>query len=282
VRGWDERRARGRATAWLFLVHPGPSLLVTVTFVAVASAAAGSAPSPLRVVQLAGLMLPIQFAIGAVNDLADRRADAAAKPWKPLVRGAVPVGGAAGLALGCALGGLVSAATLGWPVLGLAAAGLGAGLAYDLGLRRAPWSLAPWWLAFLVLPLAAFVAAGRSGGRWVWVLVPLAGLLAIGLHLANALPDIAGDRAAGARNLAVTMGERWSRRLALGALAAAAVLAVDLAGWLGQPAAPVLAGAALLLAVVVGVALTGVRRPFPVLAPAGAVLAVVWLVALPR
>src|SRR5439155_1721534 len=87
---WDERVPGGSAKGWLFLVHPGPSLLVTATFVAVAGVAGRSAPSPLRAAQLAGAMLGVQFAIGIANDLADAAPDAVSKPFKPLARKVVP------------------------------------------------------------------------------------------------------------------------------------------------------------------------------------------------
>src|SRR5436309_69252 len=87
---WDERVPGGSVKGWLFLVHPGPSLLVTATFVAVAALAARSAPSPLRVAQLAAAMLCVQFAIGIANDLADVAPDSLSKPYKPLARVVVP------------------------------------------------------------------------------------------------------------------------------------------------------------------------------------------------
>src|SRR5579884_2736997 len=86
----DERDpAGGPAKATLFLVHPGPSLLVTAVTVGAAAIALRGAPSWSLALRLVLLMLPAQFAIGAVNDLADVRADRDAKPHKPLVRGAI-------------------------------------------------------------------------------------------------------------------------------------------------------------------------------------------------
>ncbi len=278
---WDERSAGGRLKALIFLLHPGPSLLVTAVFVAIAILASGHVPGPVRIAQLAGIMLPIQFAIGIANDLCDQTADAASQPYKPLVQKAVTVRAALGAAAVLAAGGLVAAATVSLPVLALAACGLAAGLAYDLGLGRTPLSLLPWWVAFAVLPLAAFVAAGRTTTPWLYLLIPLSGLLALSLHLANGAPDVETDRAAGRRSLPVLLGVVRARALSLAALAAAAVVATDLAGQLGQRFVVVIAGAAFALLVVAVAALKGLRRPFPALAPAGAVLAVTWLAALP-
>ena len=91
---WDERRSGGRLKALLFLLHPGPSLLVTATFLAIGCLAAGGWPGGARAGQLTGIMLPIQFSIGISNDASDVRADATAKPYKPLVRGAIGPGAA--------------------------------------------------------------------------------------------------------------------------------------------------------------------------------------------
>jgi len=277
---WDERRPGGRLRGLVFLLHPGPSLLVTATFVAIACLAAGRLPGALRAVQLSGLMLPIQFAIGVSNDACDLGQDAATKPYKPLVRGVLrrQAAVALGVALGCA--GLVAAGTISFAVLGLAAAGLAAGLAYNVGVGRTPFSLLPWWAAFVVLPLAAFVAVGRSV-PWVGVLVALSALLALSLHCANALPDIDGDRASGRRSLPVLLGSPRSWIVALAAMAAAGVVAGALSVPLGQRLAVVLPGAAVALTSTGAAFAMARRRPFPALAVGGAALAVTWLAALP-
>jgi 4-hydroxybenzoate polyprenyltransferase len=280
VSWWDERSPGGRAKALIFLLHPGPSLLVTATFVAIAGLAARSAPSPLRLLQLVGVMLPIQFAIGVMNDVADVDADAAGKPYKPIVRGVVSrrVAARAGGVLSAV--GLLIAATVNLATLALAATGFGAGLAYDLGLRRTPMSWLPWWGGIALLPLAAYAAAGALSPRLL-VLLPLALLVALGLHCANALPDIDGDRRAGRRSLPVLLGAERSRWAVVGALGLAGVLALSLIGVLGQAGTWLPLGAAVL-----GLALLieGIRRParpFQLLAVATAVFAITWLASLP-
>jgi 4-hydroxybenzoate polyprenyltransferase len=202
-------------------MHPGPSLLVTVTFVAVAALAVRAAPSPVRALQLAGVMLPIQFAIGVMNDVADVAADSRGKPYKPIVRGVV--GGRIAAAAGTAMAaiGLGVAATVNPATLGLAAAGLGSGLAYDLGLRRTALSWLPWWGGIVMLPFAAFAAGGLLSARLL-VLLPLALLVAVGLHCANALPDITADRAAWRRSLPVLLGEDGSGWVLLSAVGVSA------------------------------------------------------------
>ena len=84
---WDERKPGGAIRSLIFMAHPGPSLLVTVVLVAIAGLAGRRVPDAIVVLQLVGAMLPVQFCIGVVNDVADLQADAVAKPYKPLVRG---------------------------------------------------------------------------------------------------------------------------------------------------------------------------------------------------
>jgi 4-hydroxybenzoate polyprenyltransferase len=261
--------------------HPGPSLLVTIVLVAIAGLAGRGVPDGVRILQLVGAMLPVQLCIGVVNDVVDLPADAVAKPHKPLVRGVVSRANAAfiGVVLGAI--GLGAAATINLPTLGLDALALGAGLSYDLGLRRTPLSWVPWWGGMAVLPLEGYASVGSIPSRLL-VLIPLAGLIALGLHFANALPDIDGDRVAGRRSLPVLVGVQGSQRAGPVSLAAAGVLAVVLAGPLGQAGLVFFGGVAVLFVGVVAVTATRSRTPVPVLAVATAVFAVAWLASLPR
>jgi 4-hydroxybenzoate polyprenyltransferase len=263
------------------MAHPGPSLLVTVVLVAIAGLAGHRVPDGILVLQLVGAMLPVQFCIGVINDVADLEADAVAKPHKPLVRGVVRRSTATGAGIVLGVIGLGVAATINLATLGLDALALGAGLAYDLGLRRTPLSWVPWWGGMAVLPLEGYASVGAVPSKLL-VVVPLSGLLAIGLHFANALPDIEGDRLAGRRSLPVLAGAGGSGWAGPAALAAAGVLAVALAGPLGQAGVMFFGGLAVLGVGVGAVAITRSARPFPVLAVATAVFAVTWLASLPR
>lgn len=277
---WDERTPGGRARSIVFLGHPGPSLLVTAVFVALAGLAGRAVPDATRIAQLVGIMLPIQLCIGAVNDVVDLPEDALAKPYKPLVAGTLSRSTAAWV--GAALGaiGLGVAATVNLATLLLGGAALAAGLAYDLELRRTILSWVPWWGGMAVLPLAAYASAGAIPSR-LFVLVPLAALVALGLHLANALPDIDADRAAGVRSLPVVIGGIRARRAGPVALALAGVIAWAAAVPFGQAGFVLLAGTVALGVGVVIVLATRARRPFPTLAVATAVFAVAWLASLP-
>jgi 4-hydroxybenzoate polyprenyltransferase len=277
---WDERAPGGRIRSLVFLGHPGPSVLVTVVFVALAGLAGRSVPDAIRILQLVGTMLPIQLCIGVINDVVDLPADAIAQPYKPLVRGVLRRSTAAGIGVILGAIGLASAATINLATLGLGAAALAAGLSYDLGLRRTALSWVPWWGGMAVLPFASYASAGPIPSRLL-VLIPLSALIAVGLQVANALPDIDTDRAAGVRSLPVLIGAGASRWAGPVAVAVAGVLAAALAGPLGQAGALFVAGIAVLGCGVVAVIVTRARRPFPILALATAVFAITWLGSLP-
>jgi protoheme IX farnesyltransferase len=251
-----------------------------VVFVALAGLAGRRVPDGLRIVQLVGTMLPIQLCIGVINDVVDLPADAVAQPYKPLVRGVLGRSTAARAGVVLAGIGLGVAATINWATLGLDATALSAGLAYDLGLRRTLLSWVPWWGGMAVLPLAAYATVGVIPSRLL-VLIPLSALIAIGLHMANAQPDIEADRRMGIRSLPVVVGGTAARWAGPAALAAAVVLALALAFPLSQ-AGPLLFSGAAVLALAVGVVVvTRAQRPFPLLAVATALFAVAWLGSLP-
>ncbi len=279
----DERDpAGGRAKAALFLLHPGPSLLVTAVTVGAAAMALHAAPPAAVALRLVLLMLPAQFAIGAANDLADLRSDGAAKPHKPLVRGAVPRVLASGVVLGGVTVSLAAAGSFGPAVLGCTVAGLGAGLLYDAGMKRGALSWLPWWVAFTALPLCAYTAVGRFSAS-LWWAVPLTLLLALSLHCANALPDIEGDRRSGIASLPAALGVARSRAVAVGGLLATAALTAALVRPLHQrgPWLPVAWPVVVLGSAGAGSWRPLRRAPFPLLALASAALAVAWLAALP-
>jgi 4-hydroxybenzoate polyprenyltransferase len=277
---WDERSPGGRIRSLIFLGHPGPSVLVTVVFVALAGLAGRGVPDATRILQLIGTMLPIQLCIGVINDVVDLPADTVAQPYKPLVRGSLRRSTATWVGVTLGVIGLGSAATINLATLGLGAAALGAGLAYDLGLRRTVLSWVPWWCGMAVLPLESYASAGAIPSRLL-VLIPLSALIAIGLQIANALPDIDTDRAAGVRSLPVLLGINASRWAAPAALIGAGVLAVALAAPLHQAGVVFFAGVAVLACGICIALVTRAPRPFPILALATALFAVTWLASLP-
>ena len=281
--GWwrilDERNPRGgRLKAWLFLTHPGPSLLVTAVTVAAAGLLLHRLPSARVAVGLALVMLPAQLAIGALNDWADVAADAASKPFKPLARGLVSRQAAALAAVAGFAVSLATAAWLGAAPLLVALLGAGAGAAYDLGLKRGRLATLAWAGGFLAVPLLAMVVTGRLEAAPG--VVPLAVLTALALQLANGLPDVAGDRRAGIETLAVAL-DRRARGAAAALLLGAAACVAGLAIPLHQDRLVVVAVCALALAGAAAGLAQATRLVFPVTAVLVAIAAVSWLAALP-
>jgi len=124
-----------------------------------------------------------------------------------------------------ALAGAYLTVVAGWPVVAIGTLAIAAGLAYTAG----PFPLGYHGLGelfvFIFFGLVAvggthFVQAGVFAPAAVWAGVPM-GLLAAAILVVNNLRDVATDRAAGKRTLAVRLGERAARAEYLALLAAA-------------------------------------------------------------
>lgn len=203
--------------------HPEPSAVVTLVAVGLAVSAGLSAGT---VALIGAAVLAGQLSIGWCNDVVDVRRDAAvARPDKPVATGVVP----RGLVVVLAAAALVSCIALS-VALGVAAAsfhlvGVAAGWLYNLVLKRTPASAVAYALAFGLLPGVITGAAGAGWPPW-WALVAGAAF-GVGVHLANALPDLAEDAATGVTGLPQRLGHDASLRAAvvvLGVGAAAALV----------------------------------------------------------
>ncbi len=159
--------------------------------------AAGAGVRPPALVVLGAAVLAGQTCVGWVNDLVDRERDrAAGRRDKPLANGQIDaptVAAAAGTAgvvcvgLSLALGLAPGAAHL------IAVAGA---LAYDVYLKRTPWSWVPYAVGFGLLPVVVGLVSPHGDVPPAW-LVAASALLGVGAHGANVLPDYDRDRAAG-------------------------------------------------------------------------------------
>lgn len=167
----------------------------------------GGAPPVSRLGALLVAMLGGQLAIGATNELVDLPLDAVAKPGKPLPSGDVSIGGARGMVVV----GLAMMTVFGLPLgpvpFALLTLGTGIGIAYDLWLKRSAWAWLPYLLALPLLPIWVFAALGRPEPRLL-LLYPLGGLATVGVHFAQALPDVVSDREAGLRTATSRLGQR--------------------------------------------------------------------------
>lgn len=165
-------------------------------------------------------MLLVQFSISALNEYADAELDARAGRMRPIVVDLLNRKAAVLLAVvfGLVAIGLSGVAFGVVPTL-LTVAGLACGWGYDIWLKPTPLSFLPFATAFPLLPIWVGVLAHRPATSFIPVI--LGGVpLAVGIHLADAIPDRDNDRHAGLNNLAVGLGRP------LGEVAAATLVAI--------------------------------------------------------
>ncbi|MFI5959425.1 UbiA family prenyltransferase [Cryptosporangium sp. NPDC051539] len=246
--------------AWIGAGHPGPSLAISamVTALAVRASPDGSDALLMGPAMLAG-----QLSIGWSNDAADARRDAAAgRTDKPVATGLISartiwITAVVSLvvALGLALAVSVTTALL-------TAVVIGAGWAYNLGLKATLASGAMYLLGFA--PLPAYATSALPGHPWPrWSMTVVAGALGLGAHFVNVLPDLDGDRAAGVGGLPQRVAAAWGpgavRATAIVLLGAASLLLLTVGGL-----PPPIVAAGLVATVALGVvgATTSGRTPF--------------------
>jgi 4-hydroxybenzoate polyprenyltransferase len=235
----------GRAWSLLSAAHLAPTLLVTALTGALAVAVGRGVASWL----VAAATLAGQLSVGWSNDARDAERDRrAGRRDKPVATGAVAVR----LLWVLAASALLVAIPLSWLAGGPDATAvhllaIGAGWAYNLGLKATAWSWLPYAVAFALLP--AFVWLGLPGSPWPpWWVAATAALLGAAAHLANALPDRSVDLRTGTGGIVVRMSPRAASGL-LGALLLAAVAtavlgasgSVATGGWVALAAGAALA-----------------------------------------
>jgi 4-hydroxybenzoate polyprenyltransferase len=192
-------------------------------------------------------MICMQFAISALNDYQDRQSDAlSSHKRKPLVMGVVAPGAALALALGLAAAMVAFYAPFGIVPVLTATVGLAIGFAYDLGLKATPLSGVMLGVAFPIIPLLAWEIFATVTPALFWTF-PIALALGIGIHLADALPDIEADAAAGVGGLATLLGSR-AAPVCWAAFALAGLLIVGLPILHATPARPLILIPAVILA----------------------------------
>ncbi|WP_022905026.1 UbiA family prenyltransferase [Curtobacterium sp. B8] len=240
--------------------HPGPTVTVTVLATVIAAAVG----HPVWLVVLVALAVVVgQLSIGLANDWIDADRDrAVGRTDKPVAQGRIAVGTVRRAALVTAAAAVALSVPLG-PVAGIAHVVLvGAGWAYDAGLKRTVWSVVPFVVAFGLLPVVA-VSAGGAGWWPAWWAIATGAVFGVAIHCTNVLPDLLDDAATGVRGFPHRLGLRGAGVLAFGALVVAAALV--LGGQLGGPGPA--RGSAVVLAVagtvvVVVSAVVGVRLVF--------------------
>ena len=236
-------------------------------------------------VRLLLAMLGGQLAIGAVNELVDADLDARFKPAKPIPSGRISRFGARNLTVLSLLVMIGFSASLGVWSLVLCSLGTGAGLAYDLWLKRTLISWLPYLIALPLIPIWVWTALGDFRPRLL-ILYPLGALAVIGVHVSQALPDAVEDRAAGIRSVTSMLGESRSLLVCWTSTLTAPFLASVLAMRLTNRAETVWIGSLVVAALVTANALVylihrraGIVACFPLISMSTALMGFVWVLA---
>ncbi len=206
------RGLRARLLGHLIAAHPVPSAMYVVAvglMALVAAAASRRAIAPLQLAQVLGAVACTQVAIGSLNDYRDRALDAVAKPSKPIPRGLISPRGALAQVWVASVGAILLSLPLGLVPFILTLLIEALGLAYDLGFKGTWVSGLLYALYFPLIPLLAWSVFGRWQPFLPW-LVPLGAAVGIAMNVANSLPDLEQDRAAGVRGLPHLLGRRWA------------------------------------------------------------------------
>ena len=153
--------------------------------------------------------LAMQLSIAIFNDYCDRQRDVLSKKNKPIVRGLVRPQEALFATLLLMFIMVLLLIPLNRMALLISLLYLALGQSYNLGLKTTPLGGVVFALAIPLIPVYAFVAVGHFVPLVLWQ-IPIAFLLGLALHLANALPDIEQDAANQVRNIVVVLGRKSS------------------------------------------------------------------------
>jgi 4-hydroxybenzoate polyprenyltransferase len=211
------RRAPGTLTSLLLACHPAPTAAMTL---ALGSGAALSGRGAVQSALVAATVLSGQLTVGWVNDLVDADRDReAGRTDKPVAQGLVPRSTVVA-ATGAVVPVVVVLSLANGTESGLAhLAAVASAWVYDLPLKRTAFSWLPYAVSFGLLP--AFLSYGGLGFGTLpgsrsapptAELTVLAGLMGVGIHLLNTLPDLAEDEANGLRHLPLRLAGRLGRR----------------------------------------------------------------------
>jgi 4-hydroxybenzoate polyprenyltransferase len=202
--------------------HPEPVAAVT----ALAGILALTAGRGAGTVWVVLAVLSGQLFVGWTNDYLDRERDrAAGRRDKPLTTREVDAKTVRTAAVAALLAAIPLSLASGLPATAVHFTAIAAATAYNLGLKFTPVSVAPYVVAFALLP--AFITLGLPDARshlppgWA---VAAGGLIGAGGHFSQVLPDIKEDRKQGIRGLPQLLGERPSAIAAALLLGGAAVV----------------------------------------------------------
>ncbi|MEO6942057.1 MAG: UbiA family prenyltransferase [Terrimesophilobacter sp.] len=198
--------------------HPGPSFTVAAICVVL------GITSHLELWRIATIGLAVllgQFSVGLSNDWLDADRDRAiGRRDKPVALGYIAATTVRNAAVTSGLVGLAATILVGIPATAAHAVFMAAGWSYNFGLKNTYLSVVPYALGFGALP-AIVTLALHTPELPAWWVVAAGAALGVAAHFANALPDLADDRATGIIGLPHLLGSRMSSLVTLAALAAA-------------------------------------------------------------
>ena len=203
------RKQRGTVSSLVLACHPLPTAAMTIVLTA---AAALSGRSGVECLLVAATVLTGQLTVGWINDVVDADRDRrVGRRDKPVAMGWLDPGTVT-FATACAFLVVVPLSVANGTVAGIAhlAAVLSA-WAYNFWFKRTVLSWLPYAVSFGLLP--AFLSYGGLGGGYhggppTIAMTVLAGLLGIGIHFANTLPDLVEDNETGVRHLPLRIALR--------------------------------------------------------------------------
>ncbi len=180
-----------------------------------------------RAVLVTAAVFTGQLTIGWSNDLIDSQRDRLVeRADKPLATGALPARTVRAALVAALVACVVLSLSCGWRSgLTHLVLGVGAGWAYNLGLKRTSWSWLPYAVAFGTLPAVGWLAL-QPPRLPPWWLMAGGALLGVGAHLVNVLPDLEDDAATGVRGLPHRLGRHRCQLLATVVLLAASSVVV--------------------------------------------------------
>ncbi len=244
-----------RARSLALSSHPGPTLAVTIL---AALLATGLGYAPARILVIAVAVLLGQLSIGFSNDWIDAERDrVAGRTDKPVAQGLVPVRLVRRAAITTAVVALAVSVALGRPAAVAHAVLIASGWAYNAGLKRTPFSVVPFVVAFGLLPDIVTLAGQHGQPAAVWALLAGA-FFGVAIHFTNVLPDLADDEATDVRGLPHRLGARASGIVAFAALVVAGLFTA-FGPVVAHPVNGVSAISIIGLVVTLGIALVGIR-----------------------
>lgn len=279
---------RSQAAAYITLPHFTPIAIVLAVTGLLAWVIAGASLTAGKLGVMLVAMLGGQIVVGIANELIDAESDRRTKPSKPIPSGLVSRRGAVALGIAGLVLMLAAGVTLGMASFLILLVGTGAGVAYSLWFKRSRFAWLPYLIALPLLPVWVAVTLDRFEPALL-LLYPLGGLAVLGVQLAQSVPDIEPDRAAGIDSLTTRLGERHSLWLCwasmLGSLILAVVAAVGRDGWHWSMC---LAGLTVIALTLIDAILyhwrprLGVMAAFPCTAASAAVLGLAWVASIYR